>query len=201
MVEALRAERKRELRRRYNVRFKSTIPYARRLEEYNAMRRARRRELKLKREAIQQQALDARRARDTLAANALAKDSQYRFHQQERKVTNKIAEKVRNKAKALKRFECEVCDQVFATDFALNKHVTTSQEHKDRVDGVQKPERPADLQRYAANLKAAREATKASGKFACALCPGKTFENDWSLKRHYKSKGHQDKEKKAKGLF
>lgn len=103
-----------------------------------------------------------------------------------------IAKKVRNTAKSLRRFECQDCDLVFASDSALQKH-NRSKTHADCLAGKSK----GPLSQYAVNLQVARAKNRASGMFHCRPC-NKDFGNDWSLRRHKDTPLHARKLAKAK---
>lgn len=158
--------------------------------EMNAVQAARKRARIAARNAPRIAAEEARhlaaQAEDQKAAAVLATSFHHVAHNNERQAVNEIAERTRNKAKAQARFRCEPCDKNLATQCALDKH-DRSQEHRDKMEGVQRPERT----RYADNTKAARAANKASGQFVCVLCGNKTFIHQHNLDRHRReSKKH-----------
>lgn len=182
LVAALRKQRKLDYNREY---------HAEHADERNAKKRADREARNAPRIAAEEERRLAVLAQDTLAANALAGSYRHVAYQQDRDRINETAARTRNKAKAERRFTCSPCDKVFATDFALDKHLG-SQEHQDKLDGVQR-----QRTQYADNTKAARAANVASGKYHCPLC-NKNFPNDWSLTRHKKeSKKHIQHEEAA----
>ncbi|KAG4415314.1 hypothetical protein IFR04_011569 [Cadophora malorum] len=132
------------------------------------------------REAQRNKDIDAFRLQDRIKKNAWAAKN--------RDKVNKIAGKVRTKAKEERRFRCDVCDEDLQSQHALDKHLAT-QSHADRVNGIEKQE----MTQYSKNRKAVRDAALASGVHRCNTC-SKTFNTDWALNRHKATPSHLRKE-------
>lgn len=100
---------------------------------------------------------------------------------------NEIAAGVRNKAKDLQRFRCEVCDHNAATQYALDEH-NRSQAHRDAERRGHKVLKP--LSASAENKRASRAAIIANQTHFCRPC-NKACTSVTDLKRHTDSKKHK----------
>ncbi|QRD06273.1 hypothetical protein JI435_307780, partial [Parastagonospora nodorum SN15] len=101
---------------------------------------------------------------------------------------NEIAADVRNKAKDLQRFRCEVCDHNAATQHALDSHLLTKA-HLDAEKAGRKVLKP--LSAAALNRRASREAAIANRVHYCAPCD-KACTSSTDLKRHKDKQKHKD---------
>lgn len=99
---------------------------------------------------------------------------------------NEIAAGVRNKAKELQRFRCDVCDHNAASEFALNEHNKT-QSHLKAIAAGGKVLKP--LSAAALNMQASRANALANRTHYCKPCD-KAFPGAHALKRHQTQKKH-----------